>query len=349
MTHIKQTAYLIPFSEEGLEDAFFLPYKDSEANVPPFPYLRNYLEEHGVAIHTIDRWNKGSAHRDDVLIVFDHPPVGMYRLLYTLRRLAGKKSFYLKTERIGEFLRAFRRRILFLWESPVNTPWMYGSFGSIAKLYDAVHSIPRVQGAEKFYYPQNFSSYDAKRFERPRERFMMFMNAPHTAKGYFKQELYRERVRALEFFGARGDIDIYGKGWESFGSQNISRNACGKAGVKADVVSRYTFSLCFENAIWPGYVTEKIFDAMLVGTIPVYLGAPDIERDVPPECFVDVRKFGVSPGRVNYEKLGAFLHAMTPEEIQVCREAIRAYFGSPTFNKFTPRSFSEGILRAIRG
>ena len=40
------------------------------------------------------------------------------------------------------------------------------------------------------------------------------------------------------------------------------------------------------------WITEKIFDCFYAGTIPVYLGAPDVARWLPPECFIDMRRFG---------------------------------------------------------
>jgi hypothetical protein len=40
-----------------------------------------------------------------------------------------------------------------------------------------------------------------------------------------------------------------------------------------------------------GYITEKIFDCLYAGTIPLYLGAPDILKYVPADVFVDCRKY----------------------------------------------------------
>jgi hypothetical protein len=42
--------------------------------------------------------------------------------------------------------------------------------------------------------------------------------------------------------------------------------------LKRKAIARYMFNLAFENSIEPGYVTEKPFDALLSGTVPVYLG-----------------------------------------------------------------------------
>jgi hypothetical protein len=48
---------------------------------------------------------------------------------------------------------------------------------------------------------------------------------------------------------------------------------------KLEVASRYRFMVCFENDLYPGYVTEKIVEAYLSGTIPLYWGDLGSKRD----------------------------------------------------------------------
>ncbi len=79
-------------------------------------------------------------------------------------------------------------------------------------------------------------------------------------------------------------------------------------GPKLDVLSRYKFCLGFENTSFPGYITEKIFDCFLAGTIPIYMGAPDILDYIPRSCFVDLRRFN------NYDELGEYLNAFSASE-----------------------------------
>eukprot|EP01040_Poterioochromonas_malhamensis_P001006 gene1006-1067_t len=42
--------------------------------------------------------------------------------------------------------------------------------------------------------------------------------------------------------------------------------------IKRQAINRYAFTLAFENSIEDGYVTEKVFDALMAGTVPIYLG-----------------------------------------------------------------------------
>lgn len=53
----------------------------------------------------------------------------------------------------------------------------------------------------------------------------------------------------------------------------------------------------FENAISKNYVTEKFFEPPIVGSVPVYLGASNIEIFSPGEyAFIDVRDYDSPEG-----------------------------------------------------
>ena len=62
--------------------------------------------------------------------------------------------------------------------------------------------------------------------------------------------------------------------------------------TKLTVIARYRFTLAFENSISPDYVTEKFFDPLLAGSVPVYLGAPNVEQYAPGRrCVIRVSEF----------------------------------------------------------
>jgi hypothetical protein len=61
---------------------------------------------------------------------------------------------------------------------------------------------------------------------------------------------------------------------------------------KLGVIADYQFDLAFENAIADDYVSEKFFDPLVAGTVPVYLGAPNVERFAPGDhCFINTADF----------------------------------------------------------
>lgn len=165
-------------------------------------------------------------------------------------------------------------------------------------------------------------------------------------------EIYIDRIKAIQYFSTFPDFSLYGYGWE------VPIRGLGKAyrmaakipykGVisddvrsKREVMSGFKFCLCFENCIFPGYITEKIFDCFLAGCIPVYFGAPDITDFVPPETFIDYRHFR------NYSDLDKFLRGMTESDAGQYLNAASEFLASPEFDKFTVDYFVNDILKII--
>jgi hypothetical protein len=69
------------------------------------------------------------------------------------------------------------------------------------------------------------------------------------------------------------------------------------------LASSYPFYLSLENAREPGYITEKLWQAYRIGSLPIYYGAPDATLYTPPNSFVDVTSFptvGALAQHLNY-------------------------------------------------
>jgi hypothetical protein len=61
---------------------------------------------------------------------------------------------------------------------------------------------------------------------------------------------------------------------------------------KIEVIARHKFTLAFENSISPDYVTEKFFDPLVAGSVPVYPGAPNVADFAPaPHSYIDTADF----------------------------------------------------------
>jgi hypothetical protein len=57
----------------------------------------------------------------------------------------------------------------------------------------------------------------------------------------------------------------------------------GDKGIKSKLstIGKYRFVITFENSNERDYVTEKIFHALHVGSVPIYMGAPNIDEFLP--------------------------------------------------------------------
>lgn len=51
--------------------------------------------------------------------------------------------------------------------------------------------------------------------------------------------------------------------------------------VKMCVLRRFRFTAAFENDARAGYITEKLFQPLAAGSVPLYAGAPDVRRVLP--------------------------------------------------------------------
>jgi hypothetical protein len=62
--------------------------------------------------------------------------------------------------------------------------------------------------------------------------------------------------------------------------------------TRLETIGGFKFTLAFENAIAEDYVTEKFYDPLCAGSVPVYLGAPNVDRLAPStDSYIDVSDF----------------------------------------------------------
>lgn len=91
---------------------------------------------------------------------------------------------------------------------------------------------------------------EGRKFTTKRKRFV----------ASFIGRSYPMRLHAIESLAKIGKIDVFGE---------AARNQVKKPSV---VARNYRFIMCFENDLYPGYVTEKPLEAYLTGAIPLYYG-----------------------------------------------------------------------------
>ncbi|BCG89158.1 alpha-1,3-fucosyltransferase [Mesorhizobium sp. 113-3-9] len=103
-------------------------------------------------------------------------------------------------------------------------------------------------------------------------------------------------------------IDSYGR---HFNNRSIIGPDLGQK-TKIETIARHKFCFATENSIEPDYVTEKIYDAFAAGTVPIYLGAPNVDEFVPANSYIDANAFP------NARDLAAYLQHLieTPQDYE---------------------------------
>lgn len=158
-------------------------------------------------------------------------------------------------------------------------------------------------------------------------------------------DLYTLRLSAIEKFASEPQFHLFGKGWTEALKNwpQIRRipfcNVPVSCDDKMEILSHFRFALCFENCVYPGYVTEKILDAFFAGAVPIYMGAPDITDYVPANCFIDYRRYA-SLGELWNE-----LERMNERKWHDYRNAISSFLASPAFTPFKQETVAANFFR----
>jgi hypothetical protein len=181
--------------------------------------------------------------------------------------------------------------------------------------------------------------------------------------------LYQDRVRIVRGFEAYAPelFSLYGKAWNippvipGFGGRLVKlvhqwrhrRSGTppfpswrGTVHSKDDVLQRAKFSICYENLRGGrGYVTEKLFDCLVNGCVPVYAGASDIAEHVPRECWIDGGAFADVPALVRH------LRGIGESAYAARQDAIRRFLASDAALRYDQdhwcRTLVDGILHDL--
>jgi hypothetical protein len=164
--------------------------------------------------------------------------------------------------------------------------------------------------------------------------------------------LHDRRLEAIEYFASTNELDLFGAGWGNLGDlptnwvnrllNLIDRCHLGLCQDKLETISRYRFAICFENMQLSGYVTEKIVDCFVSGVVPLYLGAPDIEKIIPAESFVDIRMFK------SFEGVEAYMNQMTECYAMSMIEAGRNYLRTEAGMLHSYEGFAQYVIRLAK-
>lgn len=116
------------------------------------------------------------------------------------------------------------------------------------------------------------------------------------------------RDRFVAELGGHIAIDSYGRFLKNRSMEGPDLGAA----TKLETIGRYPFCIAFENSVCADYVTEKLFDPLKAGTVPVYLGASNVKDYAPQHSYVDASDFA------DARELAAYLRHLlaTPREYE---------------------------------
>lgn len=149
------------------------------------------------------------------------------------------------------------------------------------------------------------------------------------------------------------DVTVVGRGWDSYGKNPTGlkvANSASKTGDTKHAIDWYaehTFALVIENVDADGYVSEKLYDALIAGAIPLYFGnvskrlldhVPELEG-----LYVDIK------GKTS-EEVQKLVDGFSREDVDAFRariyerrEAVLAKVGVKEFARIVESSYSKAL------
>lgn len=303
----------------------------------PFRFFYERFNEKGVELKTYDLDKLTNA---DKVIFFNHNK----NLLRSCKNNGIEKD----------------KRVLVLWEPETVYPLQYRK--GIWENYSTIITI-RKDLSKKYCFPHIFwPQGQTIRDKTPgfkNRKFITLINA--NKYSYVNGELYSLRREAIRFFEkySKNSFDLFGRGWSenpffkspgmflmyvrsSFKNGKFSKfisdvfnsffiewpSFKGEIDDKYEYLAQYKFAISFENE--DSIVTEKLFDALSCGTIPIYKGPDEINEIVPSNCYINFDDFS------SFEDLNNFLQNLSEEDFDKYQENINEYLKSDIFKSLRP-------------
>jgi hypothetical protein len=161
----------------------------------------------------------------------------------------------------------------------------------LGNYFDAFISFDQdTYGGVNFYFPLLYSELLLKKIQLPKRRgidldkheLLKPRQDPKKKDKFictFISNPEPVRMRAIDELRKYGEVDVYGP---NFINTSLS---------KYEIATEYKFMLCFENDLYPGYLTEKLLDAYMCETVPLYRGLFGQEEHVNQKALINAANF----------------------------------------------------------
>ncbi len=140
------------------------------------------------------------------------------------------------------------------------------------------------------------------------------------------------------------NIKAYGESWLDYKDKNkvfITPNRF-KDKPSVEYIKDFTFNLIIENTNAKGYVSEKIYDAWVVGTIPIYVNKGNISDNIllPKDCYIDA-------GEMTPKELNIYLKNMNNDTIKEYKDNIKKK-RQQILKEYGPIKYNEIIIKSLK-
>lgn len=213
-------------------------------------------------------------------------------------------------------------------DTPENADWAICSYGD--KLPELIGKVPKILTStievRPLYGRPNYEEVDGSRIWNRdlttghfNDLWRFFINFGATSPEFLPWD-ERESIPACIMAGNRstiakvpgdltelrvqfvhkgideGLLDLYGSGWGDYQTFSKASNRFGENNIpwteiKHETIKHYRVNFALENTYYPYYVTEKFWNAINAGCVPVYYGSAWLDDLVPSDYYLDLRRF----------------------------------------------------------
>ncbi len=122
--------------------------------------------------------------------------------------------------------------------------------------------------------------YDVESIFAQKKHFCNFL---YSHKVSYREEFFRQLSKYKK-------VDAPGQSMNNMQAVNNLHTSDGWR-RKRQFLNGYKFTIAFENYVYPGYQTEKLYDAMQANSIPIYCGDPGINSIFNTASFINTGDF----------------------------------------------------------
>lgn len=298
---------------------------------------------------------------------YDHPSTGLnvylQKLICELRDLKSNEEIEIHFN--TQFTFSKNKKYLILLEHPsirpqnyFLKPWAYSKIFS----WDA-----RLGHLDNFIYVRYpHDPYFGSTKDQKNIRYSMVCSNRNLLIGKKENSLYNKRQAVIEYVkhAKIPDFYLYGSGWNMRNMRvgltdriamflhkksliSVERPIKlpfyrGHLDDKTDLLRKSVFNFCFENiAVYPGYISEKIWDSIFAGSIPVYWPAWEIpDEELPRDLYINASKYR------SISELFEYLEKITENEIKEWRMKLEV-FAQKQKEKISVRRYVDTIVGQI--
>lgn len=184
-------------------------------------------------------------------------------------------------------------------------------------------------------------------------------------KSNHKYENYSLRYEVIKFFKSKDEkFDLYGKDWDKYSHKNyyidymINNIKCKPPNVwkgairdenhfldmqkKRHLVSSYKFQFAIENSKnINGYISEKLIDCFLSGTIALYSGCKNVTDFIPSEAFINLDSFK------DFSEAYQYIKSLKEKELVSIKESAKDFLLGSKKEIFDARYNAKIIVNKI--